>query len=70
MSTSASSPFGRAESIVPDDQETPTEDRAKVQYNWSLLTNDEWARFKELQTEVKVLVAKATVKTEVVEGEG
>ncbi len=60
--------YGRGESIVPDDQETPPEDRAAVQYNWSLLTNDEWARFKELQTEVKVLVAKATVPV-AVEGE-
>ncbi len=41
-----------------------------MQYDWSRLSNDEWARFKEIQTEMKALIAKATVKTEVVEGEG
>ncbi len=62
--------FGRGEAVIPEDQETPPEDRAAVQYNWSLLSNDEWARFKEIQTEMKGLLVKATVKTEVVvEGE-
>ncbi len=59
--------FGRWESIVPDDQETPTEDRAKGQDDWSLLSNEQWARFKEIQTEMKALLEVATVKTE---GEG
>ncbi|MCH8041822.1 MAG: hypothetical protein IH977_15990 [Nitrospinae bacterium] len=59
--------FGRWESLVPDDQETPTEDRAKGQYDWSLLSNEQWARFKEIQTEMKALLEVATVKTE---GEG
>ncbi len=58
--------FGRGESIVPDDQETPTEGGAKGQYDWSLLSNEQWARFKEIQTEMKELLAKATVKPEVV----
>ena len=62
--------YGRGESIVPDDQETPPEDRAAVQYNWSLLSNEQWARFKEIQTEMKALLEAATVKAEVVvEGE-
>ena len=54
--------YGRGESIVPDDQETPTEDRAKVQYNWSLLSNEQWQRFKEIQAEMKELLAIATVR--------
>jgi len=60
--------FGRGESIVPDDQETPTEDRAKVQYDWNRLSNDEWNELKRVRTELKELLAKAAVPV-VVEGE-
>ena len=62
--------FGRQEKVLPDEPDAPQEERAAVQYNWSLLSNAQWARFKEIQTEMKALLEKATVKAEVVvEGE-
>ncbi len=61
--------YGRAESIVPDDQETPPEERAGVTYDWNRLSNDEWTALKRVRTELKELLAKAAVPV-VVEGEG
>ncbi len=57
--------FGKGEAVVPEDKEDegPQASDAGATYNWSLLTNDEWRRFKEIQTEMKGLLAKATVKT-------
>jgi len=53
--------YGRAESIVPDDQETPQEERAGVTYDWNRLSNDEWTALKRVRTELKELLAKAAV---------
>jgi len=60
--------FGRGEAVIPEDQETPPEDRAAVQYNWSLLSNDEWNELTAIKAHLKVLLAKAEVPV-VVEGE-
>ena len=61
--------FGRGEAVIPEDQETPPEDRAAVQYNWSLLSNDEWKELTTLKASLKILLAKAEVPVGV-EGEG
>jgi len=62
--------YGRQEKVLPDEGEAPQEDRAGVTYDWNRLSNDEWNALKRVRTELKELLAKATVKTEVVEGEG
>ena len=61
--------FGKGEAVVPDDQETPPEERAGVTYDWNRLSNDEWTALKRVRTELKALLAKAAVPV-VVEGEG
>lgn len=53
--------FGKGEAVVPDDQETPPEDRAGATYDWNRLTNDEWTALKRVRTELKALLAKAAV---------
>ena len=60
--------YGRGESIVPDDQETPTEERPEVHYDWNRLSNDEWKELKRVRAILKELLAKAAVPV-VVEGE-
>ncbi len=60
--------YGRGESIVPDDQETPTEERPEVHYDWNRLSNDEWTALKRVRVELKALLAKAAVPA-AVEGE-
>lgn len=61
--------YGRGESIVPDDQETPQEERAGVTYDWNRLSNEEWNELKRVRVGLKALLAKAAVPAaEVVEG--
>ena len=62
--------WGKGEAVVPEDKEdeAPQAGETGATYNWSLLSNEQWARFKEIQAEMRELLDVATVKTEVVEG--
>ncbi len=53
--------LGKGETVVPEDQEAPQEERAGVTYDWNRLSNDEWTALKRVRTELKALLAKAAV---------
>ncbi len=53
--------FGKGETVLPEDPETPQEDRAGVTYDWNRLSNEEWTALKRVRTELKELLAKAAV---------